>query len=251
MRTLSSEWDLKDQQRGQLWKLFLLLQSLHEHQVMHKDLDLVNVMVCEDETWRLIDFGISKGATAGGALTETSRPGHKLSAPMSLLAQWSAGGVGEERRGRYQPKLQHEVASLGVVLHAFLAKNKHYWVGEPRQTALDQARNPASFVAHRYSDMGLFFAGQALRKYEGMNSMEKNAQLHKLTHMEMKPSTEWVSGARYSDARDLILLLLDDRNVGYVDAQGTGAFSLASQHPLLWTTDQSNACSQVGISCRV
>ena len=76
--------------------------------------------------------------------------------------------------------------------------------------------------------------------------MDKNAQLHELKHMEMKPSTAWVSRARYSDAKDLILLLLDDRNAGYVDAQGTGAFSLALEHPLLWTTDQSNACSQVG-----
>ena len=145
-RTLSSEWVLKDQQRGQLRKLFLLLQSLHERKkVMHKDLDLVNVMVCEDETWRLIDFGNSKGATAGGALTETSRAGHKLSAPMPLLVQWSKGGVGEERRGRYQPKFQHEVASLGVVLHAFFANNKHYWVGADKtQLALDQARNLAS-----------------------------------------------------------------------------------------------------------
>ena len=108
-----------------------------------------------------------------------------------------------------------------------------------------------------------------------MSSMEKNIQLHALRHMKMKPSlppsslpppstsppppslpppsqpplssTDWGERkARYSDAKDLILLLIDERNVGYVDAQGSGAFSLALQHPLLWTTSQSNACSQAG-----
>ena len=77
--------------------------------------------------------------------------------------------------------------------------------------------------------------------------MKKNIQLHGLMHMEMTPCASWgLCKARYSDAKDLILLLLDERNVGYVDAQGSGAFSLALQHPLLWTTSQSNACSQAG-----
>jgi len=62
--------------------------------------------------------------------------------------------------------------------------------------------------------------------------------------------------ARYSDAKDLILLLLDERNIGQA-IQAGGALSLASDpalaavrlrlashHPLLWTTNQSNACPE-------
>ena len=125
---LESEWNLTDQQRGQLRLLFVLLQTLHKNQVMHKDLDLRNVMVCDDDSWRLIDFGIAKGATGGStALTQTSRPGHKLSVSMFLALAWKEGRVGEG--GVYQPIFQDEVASIGVVLHAFLAERKHYAVG--------------------------------------------------------------------------------------------------------------------------
>ena len=136
---LKSEWDLIDKQREQLRLLFVLLQSLHKKQVMHKDLDLANVMVCEDGSWRLIDFGISKGATGGSAaFTETSRHGHKLSVPMSLALAWSDGSVGEG--GSYQPKIQDDVASLGVVLHAFLAEGKHYVVGD-KKSVLPKVRS--------------------------------------------------------------------------------------------------------------
>ena len=126
---LKSEWNLTDQQRGQLRLLFVLLQTLHKNQVMHKDLDLRNVMVCADGNWRLIDFGIAKRATGGStALTQTSRPGHKLSVSLDLALAWKEGGVGEG--GAYQPTFQDEVASIGVVLHALLADRKHYAVGK-------------------------------------------------------------------------------------------------------------------------
>ena len=186
---LKSEWDLIDKQREQLRLLFVLLQSLHKKQVVHKDLDLANVMVCEDGSWRLIDFGIAKGATGGSAaFTETPRAGRKLSVPMPLALAWSDGRVGDG--GTYQPKIQDDVASLGVVLHAFLAKRKHYVVGDKKSslpevplrnpTAIPyvvepepgQTRNhychfspcsgpqPRLVVAQRCSDMGLSVSGR-------------------------------------------------------------------------------------------
>ena len=141
---LKSEWDLTDKQREQLRLLFVLLQSLHKKQVMHKDLDLANVMVCEDGSWRLIDFGIAKGATGGSAaFTETPRAGRKLSVPMPLALAWSDGRVGDG--GTYQPKIQDDVASLGVILHAFLAESKHYVVGAAKSgLAVVPLRNPTA-----------------------------------------------------------------------------------------------------------
>ena len=70
------------------------------------------------------------------------------------------------------------------------------------------------------------------------------------------PSWSIRAPARYTDAKDLLLLLLDERNVGQVMQDGGGLslasdpalaaarLGLASHHPLLWTTSQSNACQQ-------
>ena len=136
---LKSEWQLTDQQRGQLRLLVVLLQTLHKNQVMHKDLDLKNVMVCADGSWRLIDFGIAKGASGGStSLTQTARPGHRVSVPMSVALAWKEGGVGDGGGGMYQPKFQDEVASLGVVLHAFLTDRKHYSIGRVHYRLLNE-----------------------------------------------------------------------------------------------------------------
>ena len=81
--TLKSEWDLTDAQRAQLRLLFALVQSLHKKGMVHKDLDLNNIMVCEDNSWRLIDFG-----SAAAQISATPRFAHKLSVPMQVALRW-------------------------------------------------------------------------------------------------------------------------------------------------------------------
>ena len=81
--------------------------------------------------------------------------------------------------------------------------------------------------------------------YEKKSKREQTLQMLTLEHMHMRPPN-WSSkpgcAARFSDGRDLILLMLDERNVMRLDAQHSGVFSLASQHPLLWTTPKRRAC---------
>ena len=84
--TLKSEWDLNDAQRAQLRLLFALVQSLHKKGMVHKDLDLNNIMVCEDNSWRLIDFG-----SAAAQISATPRFAHKLSVPMHVALRWFNG----------------------------------------------------------------------------------------------------------------------------------------------------------------
>ncbi len=38
------------------------LEHMHEHKVVHRDLKPQNIMICEDGTLRIIDFGIAKAA---------------------------------------------------------------------------------------------------------------------------------------------------------------------------------------------
>ena len=67
-----------------------------------------------------------------------------------------------------------------------------------------------------------------------MSKPQRIVRLIKLEHLNQSPP-RWTAKARFSDGKDLILLLLDERNVNRIDAQEGGAFSLASQHPLLWS----------------
>ena len=147
-------------------------------------------------------------------------------------------------------KLQDEVGSLGVVLHSFLEGRKHYAVGEKTSTIAFQqvlvllgwrSQWPTHILISRPPTFW-----QELVSYEKKSRREQTLQMLTLEHMQMKPLDWQGCAARFSDAKDLLLLMLDERNVMRLDAQDNGAFSLASQHPLLWTTPKRKACPLAG-----
>ena len=142
-------------------------------------------------------------------------------------------------------RFQDEIGSLGVVLHSFLEERKHYAVGRKTSTVEFQKvilvyccqalGNPTSVMSRSP------ILWQELVSYGKKSTREQTLQMLTLEHMQMR-SSERGFAARYSDAKDLLLLMLDERNVMRLDAQDNGAFSLASQHPLLWTTPKRKAC---------
>jgi serine/threonine protein kinase len=84
----------------------------HQHAVIHRDLKPSNVLVKNDETIRLLDFGISKHIEALGEFAEKTTTGLRL---MTL-----AYAAPEQIRGE-QVGIHSDVYSLGVILYELLA----------------------------------------------------------------------------------------------------------------------------------
>ena len=84
----------------------------HQHAVIHRDLKPSNVLVKEDGTVRLLDFGIAKHLEALGSPVEQTMTGLRLMTP--------AYASPEQIRGE-QVGIQTDVYSLGVILYELLS----------------------------------------------------------------------------------------------------------------------------------
>ena len=83
----------------------------HQHAVIHRDLKPSNILVKEDGTVRLLDFGISKQIEVLGESVDQTMTGLRLMTP--------AYASPEQMRGE-QVGVQTDVYSLGVVLYELL-----------------------------------------------------------------------------------------------------------------------------------
>jgi serine/threonine-protein kinase len=84
----------------------------HRHAVIHRDLKPSNILVKEDGSVRLLDFGIAKHLDNAGESSEHTRTGLRLMTP--------AYSAPEQFRGD-PPTIQTDVYSLGVILYELLA----------------------------------------------------------------------------------------------------------------------------------
>jgi eukaryotic-like serine/threonine-protein kinase len=84
----------------------------HQHAVIHRDLKPSNVLVKNDETVRLLDFGISKHIESLGDSAKQTVSGLRLMTP--------AYAAPEQIRGE-QVGIHSDVYSLGVILYELLA----------------------------------------------------------------------------------------------------------------------------------
>jgi serine/threonine-protein kinase len=87
-----------------VWQLLLALQHAHDHGIVHRDLKPENVMVRDDGTLKLMDFGIAQVADQGG-LTVT---GTLLGSPAHMAPECIDGHGADERS---------DVFSMGTVLY--------------------------------------------------------------------------------------------------------------------------------------
>jgi serine/threonine protein kinase len=119
----------------------------HEHAVIHRDLKPSNVLVREDGSVRLLDFGIAKHLEEPGAGGETTRTAGQQMTP--------AYASPEQLRGE-RTDTQTDVYSLGVILYELLAGEHPHDLSSmtPGQAELlVAARDPErpSLVAARHS----------------------------------------------------------------------------------------------------
>ncbi|MGH9678200.1 MAG: serine/threonine-protein kinase, partial [Candidatus Acidiferrum sp.] len=84
----------------------------HQHAVIHRDLKPSNILVKDDGTVRLLDFGISKHLEDLGESATQTRTGLRLMTP--------AFAAPEQIRGE-PVGIQSDVYSLGVILYQLLA----------------------------------------------------------------------------------------------------------------------------------
>jgi serine/threonine protein kinase/tetratricopeptide (TPR) repeat protein len=84
----------------------------HQHAVIHRDLKPSNVLVKNDETVRLLDFGIARHVESLGDSAEKTMTGLRLMTP--------AYAAPEQIRGE-QVGIHTDVYSLGVILYELLA----------------------------------------------------------------------------------------------------------------------------------
>src|ERR1043166_889374 len=83
----------------------------HQHAVIHRDLKPSNILVKEDGTVRLLDFGIAKQMEVLGESVDQTMTGLRLMTP--------AYASPEQIRGE-QVGIQTDVYSLGVILYELL-----------------------------------------------------------------------------------------------------------------------------------
>jgi len=132
----------------------------HQHAVIHRDLKPSNILVKDDGTVRLLDFGIAKHLeTLGGAVDQTMT-GLRLMTP--------AYASPEQIRGE-QVGIQTDVYSLGVILYELLSGRLPFELSNrtPAQAeqaiTRDEAEKP-SVVAQRTLDASMKKAHLAASK---------------------------------------------------------------------------------------
>jgi serine/threonine-protein kinase PpkA len=102
------------------------LSIIHTAGVVHRDLKPGNIMLRDDDTVALIDFGISQSANV------TAAPADEIAGtPYYISPEQAAGNATDERTDLY---------ALGVILYQMLMGEKPY-VGATTEAILDQHRN--------------------------------------------------------------------------------------------------------------
>ena len=106
------------------------LQVIHSVGVLHRDLKPANVMLREDDTVALIDFGLAKEMTLMDALTDT---GEVFGTPYYMSPEQGHASAVDERGDLY---------SLGVILYEMLTKEKPYTASTPMGVIYKHSHSP-------------------------------------------------------------------------------------------------------------
>lgn len=104
---------------GYLAQIAAALEAVHAVGVLHRDLKPANVMLRDDGSLALIDFGVAK---LRDSAAELSRVGEIFGTPYYMSPEQGDGAPVDERSDLY---------SLGVVLHELLTGRKPYVAATP------------------------------------------------------------------------------------------------------------------------
>jgi serine/threonine protein kinase len=106
------------------------LQVLHAAGVLHRDLKPGNVMLRDDASVVLIDFGMSKQLEMNASITGS---GEIFGTPYYMSPEQGHGRETDERSDLY---------SLGIIFYEMLMRRKPYVAGTPMQVIYKHANSP-------------------------------------------------------------------------------------------------------------
>jgi serine/threonine protein kinase len=106
------------------------LAALHEAGVLHRDLKPGNVMLREDDSVVLIDFGLSKQLELDASITGS---GEIFGTPYYMSPEQGHGQDTDARSDLY---------SLGIMFYEMLMRRKPYVAGTPMQVIYKHAHSP-------------------------------------------------------------------------------------------------------------
>jgi serine/threonine protein kinase/TolB-like protein/Tfp pilus assembly protein PilF len=177
------------------------VEYAHQHQIVHRDLKPANILVTNDGTAKLMDFGIAKMLDEWRT-AETERR-HSALIPMTL--DYASP---EQTRGEAIGPAT-DIYSLGVVLYEMVAEQLPYQIGglplheSMRVICEAEPEPPTSALRRRYELAGA----------ENVEFGEFSETLDQIVGKAMKKAP----GERYLSVRDLAddLAALLDANAGY------------------------------------
>ncbi len=137
----------------------------HQHAVIHRDLKPSNILVKNDGSVRLLDFGIAKQIENLETPVEQTRDGLRLMTPAYASPEQFRG----ERVG-----IRADVYSLGVILHELLA-----------------GRLPFDFSNRSAAEAEKIIAGQAPEKPSAVANRAKESQLATDARTPSASKTAW------------------------------------------------------------
>jgi eukaryotic-like serine/threonine-protein kinase len=115
------------------------LEAVHGVGVLHRDLKPANIMVRDDGTLALIDFGVAKLREEGAELTSL---GEIFGTPYYMSPEQGAGGEVDERADIY---------SLGAVFYEMLTGHKPYVAASPMGVIWKQRHAPLPVLPAPYT----------------------------------------------------------------------------------------------------
>ena len=104
------------------------LAYAHDHGVVHRDVKPANILLTDDGTLKVADFGIAKAAFAGGDLTTTGT----VLGTVTYISPEQAKGL--------EPDARSDIYSIGIVLYELLTGRPPFAGDTPVATAMQHLR---------------------------------------------------------------------------------------------------------------